>query len=104
MQRASGVIEVVFEAVDLLPKLVPLLPIAIPVSVRPLMLPAQPLNLAALPVDLALLSFELRDQLLARRRAPRGSHASLMPRLDLAYKGKLRRSRRSDSGSERITR
>ena len=104
MQRAPGVIEVVFEAVDFLPQLVSLLPIAIPVSVRPLMLPAQLLNLTALPVDFALLSFELRNQLFARRRAPRDSHASLMPRLDHAYKGKLRHSRRSDDGSERITR
>jgi hypothetical protein len=104
MQRAPRLVEVVFEAVDFLPELVPLLPVAVPIPVRPLMLTAQPLNFAPLPVDLSLLAFELVDQLFTRRRAPGGSHASLMPRLDHEYKRKLRRSRRSDGGPERITR
>ncbi len=86
------------------PELVPLLPIAIPVSVRALMLAAQPLSLTALTLDLALLSFELGDQLFARCHASCYSHASLMPPLDQEYKWKLRRSRRSDGGSEGITR
>jgi hypothetical protein len=104
MQRAPGVVEIVFEPVDSLPKLVSLLPIPIAVLVRTLLLTAQPLNLTALPIDLALLPFEFVDQLFARRRAPPRSHAPLMPRLDCEYKRKLRRSRRSDGGSERITR
>jgi len=97
MQRASGVIDVVLEPLDLLSEHVTLLSIAIPVSVRALMLTSQPLNLEALP-------FDFLDQLFARRRAPRASHASLMPRLDREYKRKPLRSRRSQGGSEVTTR
>jgi hypothetical protein len=104
MQRPPRIVELVFESVDLLPQVVPLLPIPIPILVSPLVLTAQPLNLAPLPFDFALLPLEFVDQLFARCRAPRGSHACLMPRLGREYKRKLRRSRRSDGGSERITR
>jgi hypothetical protein len=104
MQRAPGVIEVLFEPVDFLPELIPLLAIPIPVPVGPLMLAAQPLNLSALPIDLTLLPFEFGDQLFARRGAPLRSHASVMPRFNRPYKWKLRRSRRSDGGSRGITR
>jgi hypothetical protein len=48
--------------------------------------------LAAQPLDFALLSFQLFEISL-----------SLIPRFGLQYKRKLRRSRRSDGGSERIT-
>jgi hypothetical protein len=104
MQRPPRVVELVFDSVDLFPQLVPLLSIAIPGLVGSLVLPAQPLNLAPLPFDFALLPFELLDQLFARGCAPRRSHACLMPRLGQRYKGKLRRSRRSDGGLERISR
>jgi hypothetical protein len=98
MQRTPRLIELVFEPVDLPPQLVPLLAIPVAILIGSLMLAAQPLNLALLP-------FQLGDQLVTRRRAPfRPEHVSLMPRFGREYKRKLRRSRRSDGGSERITR
>jgi hypothetical protein len=98
MQRTPRIIELVFEPVDLPLQLVPLLAIPVAVLIGPLMLASQSL-------DLALLSFQLGDQLVARRRAPfRAEHVSLMPRFGREYTRKLRRSRRSDGGSERITR
>jgi hypothetical protein len=98
MQCAPRIIELVFEPVDFPLQLVPLLAIPVAILIGSLVLAAQPL-------DLALLSFQLGDQLVARRRAPFGpEHVSLMPRFGREYKRKLRRSRRSDGGSERITR
>ena len=98
MQRAPGVIEVVFESVDLFPELVPLLPIPIPVLISSLMLTAQ-------PFDLPLLPLKLPDQFVARRGAPlRSQHTWLMPCLGEEYKQKLRRSRRSNNGSGVTTR
>ena len=98
MQRASGVIELVFEPVDFLPELVPLLPIPIPVLISPLMLTAQ-------PFDFPLLPFQLSDQFVARRGAPlRSQHTLLMPSLGEEYKQKRRRSRCLDGGSRGITR
>ena len=78
---AAGVVELVFEAVDLLAQRVALLPVAIPVPIRPLVLAPQPL-------DFALLPLELGDQLLTRRGAPSRLHAPLMPRSLMEYKKK----------------
>ena len=98
MQRPPRITELVFEPVDLPLQLVPLLAIPVAILIGPLMLAAQPLNLV-------LLSFQLGDQLVARRRAPfRPEHVSLMPRFGREYKRKLRRSRRSDGGPEITTR
>lgn len=98
MQRASGVVEFVFEPFDLLAERVPFLAIPIPVLISRLML-------AAPALDLPLLPFKLSDQLLARRGAPlRSQHTLLMPCLAEEYKRKVRRSRRSDDGSQLTTR
>jgi len=71
MQRPPRITELVFEPVDLPLQLVPLLAIPVAILIGPLMLAAQPLNLV-------LLSFQLGDQLVARRRAPfRPEHVRL---------------------------
>jgi len=73
MQGPPRIIELVFEPVDFPLELVALLPIPVAVLIGPLVLAAQTL-------DLALLSFQLFDQLVARRRAPFSLvHVSLMP-------------------------
>jgi hypothetical protein len=104
MQGTSGLIEVVFEAVDPLLQPVALLPVPIPILVRSLVFPAQALDFPALPFDFALLPFELIDQLVARHRAPPRSHTRVMPRLDRWYKWESRRSRRSGTRSVVMTR
>jgi hypothetical protein len=76
---AAGVVELVFEAVDLLPQRVALLPVAIAVPIRPFVL-------APPALDFALLPFELGDQLVTRRGAPARLHASVMPRSPMQYK------------------
>jgi hypothetical protein len=97
-RRAPRQIEVIFEPLDLLAQRIAFLTIPIPILIRAFVLASEPL-------DFALLSLQLLDQLVARRRAPFGpEHVSVMPRFGREYKLKLRRSRRSDSESERITR
>jgi len=76
---ATGVVELVFEAVDLLAEDVPLLPVAVPVAIRSFVLAPESLNLALLPL-------QLRDQLLARRGLPSRLHAPVMPRSPMEYK------------------
>jgi hypothetical protein len=96
--RAPREVEVVFEPLDLLAQRVAFLSISIPILIRPLMLASQ-------PFDLALLPLELLEQFVPRRGAPLDTqHALLMPCSGEEYKRKLRRSRRSESGSELITR
>jgi hypothetical protein len=61
--------------------------------------------LAAQPVDFALLSFQLFDQLIARRRAPfRPEHVWLMPRFVGEYKRNTAALAPQNGRSERITR
>jgi hypothetical protein len=78
MHRPTRVIQVVFEAVDLLP---------------------QPLAFLTMAVSLA---FQFGDQFFTRGRTPARLHALVMPRLEQKYKRKLPRSRRSD-GAKRVT-
>ena len=85
---AAGVVELVFESVDLLAKCVPLLSVPVSIPIRPLVLAPQSL-------DLTLLSLQLRDQVVPRRRAPSGVHASVMPWSSMKYKQeRLRAARR----------
>jgi hypothetical protein len=97
MQGATGLVQFVFEPVNLLLQLVPLLAVPVPILIGALVFATQPL-------DLSLLPLEFGDQVVARRRAPGLSHASVMPRLDREYKRKRWRSRRSGAGSEVTTR
>jgi hypothetical protein len=76
---ATGVLEQIFEAVDLLAQRVALLPVPIAVLIRPLVLAPQSL-------DLALLSLQLRDQVIPRRGPPVGVHGPVMPRSRMEYK------------------
>ena len=92
---APGVVELVFESVDLLAERVPLLPVAIPVAVRPIVLAPQSFDFALSPlklrdqgVALALLPLQLSDQVVARRREPARLHAPVMPWSLLMYKRK----------------
>lgn len=94
---APRVIELIFEAFDLLPQRVPFIAVAIPVPIRSLVLASQAL-------DFALLPLQLRDQLFTRRRVPLGLHASVMPRSSTKYKQKLNEQRAADRRCSRWTR
>jgi hypothetical protein len=76
---ATGVVELVFEAVDLFSERVPLLPVSISIPIGPLVLATQAL-------DFALLALQLRDQLVTRRSLPSRLHATVMPRSPMEYK------------------
>jgi hypothetical protein len=97
VQGSAGRIQLVFEPFDLLTQPVAFTTISIPFLLRSFALPAQAFILALLP-------FELGDQVLSGCGAPARSHAPVMPRFNEEYKRKLRRSRRSDAGSQVTTR
>jgi hypothetical protein len=77
----GGLVEVVFEPIDLLAELVAVAPISIPIALHTLMLASQPLVLA-------LQSLEFGDQFLAGGRVPSRVHAPVMTRLENRYKYK----------------
>ena len=100
MQRALGVVEVVFQPLDLFAELIAVAPIAVAIPIRTLVLSPQPLDLSTLSLDLALLPFQLGDQLITRRRAPFREHAPVMARLKNLYKYKrVDRGRRRRSSA-----
>jgi hypothetical protein len=88
MPRASGLVEVVFEPIDLLAQLVAVSTIPVAVPIRALVLAPQALDLTTLTLDLALLPREFVNQLVACRGSPSREHASVMPRLKNLYKYK----------------
>ncbi len=94
---AAGVVEQVFESVDLLAERVPLLAVPVAVAIRPLVLAPQSL-------DFALLPFELGDQLLTRRGAPARLHAPVMPRSPMEYKKETLNGARRRPPSRSVTR
>jgi hypothetical protein len=85
----TGVVELVFELVDLLAEGIPLLPIPVPIAVGAFVLTPQPL-------DLALFSLELGDQVVTRRGAPSRIHAPVMPRSSTKYKKECVNTRAAD--------
>jgi hypothetical protein len=92
---AAGVVEVIFELLDLPAEPVAVVAVAIPVAIGSFVLASQPLDLVLLPLELgdqrralALLSLQLRDQVLARGGQPASLHATVMPRLSTKYKQK----------------
>jgi hypothetical protein len=104
MGGSPRAIELIAQAFDFFAQRVSLIAIPIPIAVRARVLAPQPLDLTLLSLQRVHQTFELRDQLLAGGGAPSRLHTSLMPRSGWEYKRKLRRARRSESGSERITR
>jgi hypothetical protein len=83
---ATGVLEQIFESVDLLSKRVPFLPIPIPVPIGSLVLAPQAVDFALLALQHPQRVFELRDQFLTRRGPPSRLHAPVMPRSRMEYK------------------
>jgi hypothetical protein len=80
MQRPPRRLVFVFESLDLFPQFVAFLTVPIPILIRAFVLAPQPFDLPALLLDFTLLPLELRDQFVARRRAPSRLHASFMAR------------------------
>jgi hypothetical protein len=79
MQRAAGLVEVLFEPIDFLPERVALASIPIAIPIRPLVLATQTLNFTLLPL-------EFGDQFFTGGGVPSRVHAPVMARLSKRYK------------------
>jgi hypothetical protein len=86
-------VQVVFEPLDFLTEDVSFAPISVAGLSSPLAVVTEAIDFALLPRDFALLLLELGDQLLARRRAPPRSHASVIAPCTKKYKRKRTSSR-----------
>jgi hypothetical protein len=90
---SSRGIQVVFEPLDFLAQGVSFASVSIARFARAVLVATEPFDFVLLPRDFALLPFQFGDQLLARRRAPPRSHASVIASCEIKYKRKLMSSR-----------
>lgn len=104
MDRPPRGVQFLFEPVNLSSQPIAFLPEPIPLAPQLVDIAGNLVPLMPQPLVVALLPFDLGDKVVTSIRAPARVHALVMPRFDREYKWKLRRSRRSDVGSEVTTR